>query len=350
VNLRRTLRQSVRTAVGESGRKYIVRALNAVGLRPRINSGAANSFRHPEGRRASLVISGDLELAWAWYHSRRPSDPLAYARQRARQGRANLGAILALCDQHEIPVTWATVGHLFLEYCSRSNGLTHADLPRIPYFENEYWAYRTGDWFDGDPASTDIADPEWLNWYGPDLLQCIAERPVKHEIGCHSFSHISLTDKDCPEDVAAAELLRCQELAAAVGITLRSLVFPGNLAGNFGSVHRAGFKAYRWHGPYDLDVPSRDEFGLWRIPGGVCVDRPNRTWTAADCMAIVRAYIDHAIDYSLVGGLWFHPETNPHDVEEVFPAVLEHVASRRSDIWVGTVGDLALWLDAQAAA
>lgn len=347
---RRVLRQSVRRAVGESGRKHIVRALNGVGLRPRTNRAVAHSVRHPEGRRASLVISGDLELGWAWHHSRRPREPLAYARQRAGQGRRNLRTILDLCDQYNVAVTWATVGHLFLERCSLSDGVAHTDLPRIPYFENEYWAYRTGDWFDPDPASIDLVDPEWPVWYAPDLLQLILQRRVQHEIGCHSFSHIPLTDKDCPPDVAAAELLRCQELAGRIGITLRSLVFPGNLAGNYESVRKAGFRAYRWHGRYDLDIPRRDAYGLWRIPGGLCLDRPSSAWTTADCLAVVRSYIDHAIDHGLVGGLWFHPETDPCDVDEVFPAVLEHVASRRSEIWVGTVGELATWLDTDAAA
>jgi peptidoglycan/xylan/chitin deacetylase (PgdA/CDA1 family) len=296
------------------------------------------------------VISADLELAWAWRYARHATDRLADARQRARQGRRNLVAILDACDRNDIPITWATVGHLFLENCTRSKGVAHVDLPRIPYFVNEYWAFRRGDWFDADPASADRSDPEWPNWYGPDLLGLIMERGVRHEIACHSFSHITLSDDHCPPQVATRELVRCQELAGAVGVRLRSLTFPGNLMGNYASLRRAGFIAYRWHGRYDLDAPRRDRLGLWQIPGGLCLDRPNRTWTAADHIGILRDYVDDAIEHGLVGGLWFHPEITPSDVDQVLPAMFEYIASRRSDLWVGTVGGLAQWLETETAA
>jgi hypothetical protein len=347
VSLKRTLRRRVRAVLAESVRAQIVRALYTTRVRPRIGRATVRPVSHPGGRRAALVLSADLELAWAWRHSRRVREPLAFARQRARQGRQNLGTILDLCDSYNFPITWATVGHLFLEHCNRAGGVAHTELPRIPYFQNEYWVYRQGDWFDADPASADIEDAEWPDWYGPDLLQSIRCRPVKHEIACHSFSHIPLTDEHCPPDVAAAELSSCRDLASRSGLTLRSLTFPGNLPGNYASVRSAGFMAYRWHGNYDLDVPRKDRFGLWRIPGGLCLDRPNHAWTAADHIAILRHYVDAAIDHGLVGGLWFHPETNPSDVDSVFPAIFEYLNARRSDIWVGTMHDLVRWWDGQ---
>ena len=352
MNLKRHLRAAVRAAVGERGRAFRRRASYALGFRPRVNRAAAHSVHYPDRRRAALVISADLELAWAWRYAR-VADPLAFARQRAQQGRRNLGVLLDLCDRYDLPVTWATVGHLFLNGCSRSGGRSHREVPRVPYFENEYWVYQVGDWFDADPGSERAGEPDWPNWYGPDMIRSILDRRVRHEVGCHTFSHVVFSDEHCPAEVAAAELHLCQELASRWGLTLRSFVFPGNLAGNYGSLRAAGFAAYRFPMDYDLDVPRRDHLGMWRIPGGICLDRPSRAWTApwtaTEQVKLVRKYVDAAVDCGLVGSLWFHPETHSHDVDETFAEIFEYISARRSDLWVTTMGGLADWLDSPEA-
>src|SRR5437870_3547580 len=111
--LRNRLKQRLRAAVGERGRALVTRTKYAVGLRPRVNHEAAHSLRYPDNRRAAIVISADLELAWAWRYARNQNDPLSFARRRARQGRRNLAPLLELLDRYELPVTWAIVGHLF---------------------------------------------------------------------------------------------------------------------------------------------------------------------------------------------------------------------------------------------
>ena len=174
----------------------------------------------------------------------------------------------------------------------------HPELPRTSYFSNAYWSYRTGDWFDGDPGAADTTHPDWPYWYAPDLIESILIDPMAHEIGCHSFSHVALSDERCWPEVATAELRLSQQLASEWGLVLRSLVFPGNLAGNYPSVRDAGFKAYRSHGRYELDVPVRDAFGLWQVPGGVWLEKPYASWTEAEYVALVRSYIDTAIDRS----------------------------------------------------
>ena len=97
-----------------------------------------------KGVKAAVVISADLELAWAWRYSKKSDDPKVLALQKAHQTRQNLPPLLDLFDQFNVPVTWATVGHLFLEECGRTNGRAHSDLPRPPYFENEFWRYAAG--------------------------------------------------------------------------------------------------------------------------------------------------------------------------------------------------------------
>jgi peptidoglycan/xylan/chitin deacetylase (PgdA/CDA1 family) len=338
------LRQRVTTAVGDRGRGQLRRVSHRVGMRPRINEAAAHSIQWPGEKAAAVVISADLELAWAWRYVRHAADPLAFAEARGHQGRRNLAHVLDLCDQYGLPVTWAVVGHLFLDHCARSPIQTHAELPRVEHFVNAYWRYQRGDWFDADPACADVGEKRWPAWYGPDLIQSIVARPTRHEIGCHSFSHVPFSDEQCPPEVANAELQVSQRLASQQDMVLRSFVFPGNLAGNYASLRDAGFQAYRWHGPYELDVPRRDRFGLWQIPGGVWLEKPYATWTVAEYARLLRSYVDIAIDRGLVCGLWFHPETDPENVQELMPRVFEYLDSRSSALWVTTMGGLTDWL------
>jgi hypothetical protein len=339
----------VRSIAGDRGRSVARRATVQFGLRPRANLAAAHSCTYPGGRRAAVIISADLELAWAWRYAHVPS-PRMYARERADQGRRNLGVILDLCDLYELPITWVTIGHLLLDSCPRSGSKRHIELPRIPYFTNHLWTYQTGDWFDDDPGSAGPCHPEWRTWYGPDLIESILRRRVAHEIACHTFSHVPFTDEHCPPEVAASELRRCQQAASRFGIALRSFVFPGNLSGNHARLHEGGFAAYRHRSGWELDAPHRDAHGLWRIPEGLSLEKPFRSWSAGQQVWTVQRYIDVAIERGLVCGLWFHPETEPCNVDDVFPAVFAYLASRRCDVWVGTMGELAQWMNGHASA
>lgn len=345
MKIREHVRELVRSSVSERQRMLLSRLSLALGLRPRVKQSAAHSLPFPGGKRAALIISADLELAWAWRFARGVADPVALAHRRAWQGRRNLPLLLDLCDQYQLPVTWAVVGHLFLDQCDRANGIIHPELPRVPYFTNELWAYQSGDWFDDDPGLSDNSDPEWADWHGPDLIRNILVRPVVHEIGCHTFSHTVFSDRYCPASVAAAELRSCREAAAAWGLDLKSFVFSGNLEGNYQALRDAGFRGYRIDDWYELDVPRRDAFGLWRFNGGLCIDRPFADYASTDQVHLLRRGVDMAIERGLVCGLWFHPETHPRDVDEIFPAIFEHIASRREDLWVTTMAEMADWLD-----
>ena len=73
-------------------------------------------------------------------------------------------------------------------------------------------------------------------------------------------------------------MLNASRLAQAWGIDLKSFVFPGNLAGNLACLKKAGFTNYRYHNRYELGLPEQDQYGLWRIPGGLCWEKPSG-WT-----------------------------------------------------------------------
>jgi peptidoglycan/xylan/chitin deacetylase (PgdA/CDA1 family) len=312
---------------------------------PRINDAAAHTLEYPGGRQAAVILSADLELAWAWRYAR-AHDPLTLAREKARQGRHNLPLILELCDRYDVPVTWATVGHIMLTGCHRTNGACHRELPRVPHFQNDWWSYRAGDWYDHDPACASAREAEWSDWCGPDLVERILGQRAVHEIGCHTFSHIPMAEEHCPAEVAEAELRACQDLADRWGVKLRSFVFPGNLSGNASALGRADYSIYRCPTGFDLDVPHRDQLGLWRIHQ-VFVEESAYAWNPAEQARLLHRYVDLAIERGLVCSFWFHPETEPEIVETIFPSLFEHIERRRSELWVTTMGDLGEWMNAQ---
>ena len=333
------LKKHLYELAGSRGQACIDRFRYAVGILPRVHQRPgeqATTQGYPAPFKACLVISADLELAWAWRYMKHVPDPLSYAIQRAEQARRNFPELLALFDRYETPVTWAVLGHLFLESCARDNDGAHPEVRRIPYFENEFWQFLEGDWFDADSCSDYQRDPAW---YAPDLIHAILKAKVKHEIACHSFSHIDFSDGVCPPEVADSELRKCQEIAREWGLELKSFAFPANLVGNRASLKRYGFAAYRWHSGYELDVPCRDDLGLWQIPCGVCWEKPAR-WAVDAWVGALRRCVDRALETGTVLHLWFHPSCDPINVETVFPALLDYVAARRSDLCVMTMGGL----------
>ena len=312
------------------------------GWLPRVRDSGRMAW--PGGKITPLINSADLELAWAWRYVKGVAEPQAIALQKAEQTRRNLPALLELFDRHDVPVTWATVGHLFLERCACQGGRPHPNLPRPLYYENEHWRYKGGDWFDGDPCSDLRSAPAW---YAPDLLEAILSAKVKHEIACHTFSHIDCSDGNCPPEVMDAELAECQSRARDWGIRLKSFVFPGNLAGNLPLLKKRGFAAYRWHGRYELDVPLQDEFGLWRIPGGVGWEK-TEGWPVKAWIRALQRCVDRAMETGTVLHLWFHPSCETVNIELIFPALLEYVESQRAYFQILTMGSLVEHLSARS--
>src|SRR2546426_7157728 len=82
---------------------------------PRVCDGIAIApFKN--NARAAACISADFELSWAFRHH-----PREVARAKGRQERENMPYLLQILERYSFPITWATVGHLFLESCARSS-------------------------------------------------------------------------------------------------------------------------------------------------------------------------------------------------------------------------------------
>ena len=280
-----------------------------------------------------LVLSADFELAWAFRYSKlTTTDP----EQKAYQTRKNFDFLLGLFEKRRIPVTWATVGHLFLEKCTKGD---HDWMRRIPYFD-DHWKFDKGDWFDHDPYT------HWQNakaWYAPDLIRRIRDSGVKHEIGSHSFSHIDMSEKICPEGVADDELKACVDAAEKTGIKLKSFVFPGGRFGHKGLLKKHGFSSYRRRTKYEINHPYIDDTGLVVIPPTIGLADNGLGWSARYFKKRLIKYIDKAIRNRMMCHFWFHPSLDDWFLYNVFPALLEYADLRRKEgkLWTGTMDEVA---------
>lgn len=282
----------------------------------------------PQPYNAVCLISADFEMAWASRYTKSVANPLTKAIEDGLRTRRNVPIILDLCDRFNIPITWATVGHLFLESCSAIEGVKHHDLPRLPHFENEYWKFDKGDWFDCDPCSDYSADPAW---YAPDLIRYILSREVKHEIGCHTFSHIDCRDSIDDGTVFQAELEKCIEIAAKWGLELKSFVHPGHTIGHLDKLAQLGLTSIRTDYGDTLAFPVKHISGIWELKNTSEFSyRPS--WSIDYHIERYKSIIDRAIKHKRVCVLWFHPSLPELFVDKIVPPVLGYLAKKRDEI------------------
>ncbi len=300
----------------------------------------------PKPYQAVLIISADFELAWAFRFTKTEKNPVENALKKARLARKNIPGILELSDKYNIPVTWATVGHLFLESCSCTNQKAHEQIKRLPYFESPYWKYDRGDWFDADPCSTVKEAPEW---YAPDLIQAIQSAKAKHEIACHTFSHIDCREKVCSPEVFQSELNECRKLAAENNVDLKSFVFPGHTLGNIDHLKNLEFSSYRSNYVNTLGHPVRRSDGLWEHKSTVEFDiRPN--WSMEYHIYRYKKIIDRAIKHHTTCHFWFHPSFSNRFLSDIMPEVFKYINQKRKEIWVTTMEKYTEWLNEHISA
>jgi len=295
----------------------------------------------PSSYRAVFIISCDFELAWAWRFAKEINGDLQKARALARKERENMPILLNLCEQFDIPVTWGIVGHLFLEQCSRAAGKAHADLIQPTHLENEYWKFNSGEWFDHDPC---CSWREALEWYAPDIIEKIKHSKVKHEIACHTFSHVDCREKVCPEELLKREIRAYKELASRYQLALTSFIFPGNFIGNLKVLKEEGFISYR----VDKDVlgfPEKDAYGLWKLPTTACIAISPYGWPLDYYIKKYTAIIQRAIKHNRMCHFWFHPSTDQYFLKNILSALFSVINANRDTVYVTTMGDYSTKID-----
>ena len=313
--------------------RYIAR-LRSASIGFRTVEGNGRSLEYPGGASGAVCFSLDFELAWGKYYGDR-----RLTRYYARTARRNIPLILKAFDRCGIAATWATVGHLFLERCESVDARAHPDMPRPEPYRTPSWEFKGRDWYACDPSTNLAEDPEW---YGLDLVKIIQASSVGHEFGTHGFSHTSLGDDEADHTLVAGEIAACRELMTKNGLTLRSLVFPGNLEGNFSTLADAGVLAYRgFSGENLVDRPRRNQYGLWDIHQTMHLIADGRESERLD---VAYTALDAAEKSGGVAHFWLHPaEMTPYAINSILSPLLDEVAQRHAAgrIWTATMAEIA---------
>ena len=176
-----------------------------------------------------FLLTLDTELAWGSFDQ--GIDP-----ELLRGTRVAIRRLLALLDRYQIPATWAFVGHLLLDCCERTDGTTHPQVLRPRY------SWFPGDWHRHDPATDLQRDPFW---YGTDILGWVRSAEVRHEIGCHTFSHVIMDDPACTREVALSQLRACAVLHKKHGLPMRAFVFPRSRPAHLDVLRECGITSFR---------------------------------------------------------------------------------------------------------
>ena len=180
-----------------------------------------------------FVLSLDTELAWGSFDA---GGLTRYARHYD-QYRVVVRRTLELLERYQVPATWAFVGHLMLEGCSRcADGCIHPEVlrPRYRWYPHE--------WHHADPGTHVSRDP-W--WYAPDLLEQVLRARVVHEVATHTFSHVVVDDPECTREIFRSQMQACARLHDAWGVPMRSIVYPRNRVAYLDELPELGIVAYR---------------------------------------------------------------------------------------------------------
>ena len=290
--------------------------------------------KFPSSEKGGLVLSADFEMAWAFRYSKREVNPL----EMAALERENVPNLLKLFETYSIPITWATVGHLFLESCKQGD---HDWMRRIPHFD-DHWKFTKGDWFEHDPYTNSVSNNAW---YAPDLIESILKSKVKHEIGCHTFSHIDCSDKNCPPEVLEDELKASIEAAGKWGVKMSSFVFPGGTMGNYHILEKFDFNIYRKSIQQDLAYPYSDRYGML-VTASSATFCKGFDWKAEYYLLRFKRLIDKAIMTGTIAHIWMHPSVDKWTLNNVMPKVLQYAAEKRDKglLWVGTMNQIANYI------
>ncbi len=294
--------------------------------------------KFPNGEKGGLIISADFEMSWAWRYTKTGADHI----KKGINERDNIKPLLDTFQKYNIPITWATVGHLFLKNCFKGE---HDWMARIPHF-NDHWKFIEGDWYDHDPYSNYTENP---GWYGEDLIIDILKRKTKHEIACHTFSHIDMSYKNCPKEVAQDEIRACIEVGERFNLKQKAFVFPGGMYGNFEVLRDNSFEIYRKKIPnIGISYPFRDEFGLLVTPTTAMLEyNLEYGWSGEYFVRRLMKIVKKAIKTGSIAHLWFHPSLEKELISSVFPLFFQEITKLRDSnvLWIGTMGEIAHYIN-----
>lgn len=160
-----------------------------------------------------LVISLDFELVWGIFDHIDLPQKQAYFENTL----SVIPEMLKCFEQHQMEVTWATVGMLF----NRNWEEWMVNRPKnVPAYQNKKLdAYAYG------LAHQDSVFDRYF--FAPDLIQRILQTPGQ-ELATHTYSHYYCLENGQTAVQFAEDLDLAVKMAKQVGVDLQSLVFPRN--------------------------------------------------------------------------------------------------------------------------
>lgn len=177
--------------------------------------------------RGLFTISLDFELHWGGFE-KWPLNGREEGRQVPGSGynqyfantREVIPEMLSAFRNHQVHVTWATVGMLFHE--SKAQLLENAPDNKPSYQQQELSAYdyiqRYG------IGENESQDPFH---FAPSIIDEIIATPFQ-ELGTHTFAHYYCNEPGQNLDQFREDLKAAQRISRKFGVQLRSLVFPRN--------------------------------------------------------------------------------------------------------------------------
>ncbi|HEX8920766.1 MAG TPA: polysaccharide deacetylase family protein [Pyrinomonadaceae bacterium] len=327
--------------------------------------------------KAVFTISLDFELLWGSFDSGKHRKFIAHFERDGERSafdatRSIVDRLLSLFQKYDVKVTWATLGHLFLDHCEARDGVKHPDMPRPQH------SWFAEDWYAYDPCRDFRTEPLW---YGRDMVLKILDAEPKHDVGSHSFSHVIFGDPGCTPEVADAEIGKCVELARAFNLKMESFVYPRNELGHLDILRRHGFNITRGKMPFwftrfrsrtlrraghmlddalaitpDCGWPEKSRSGLWVAPVSMflqSMDGARRLIPARSRIKKGIRGIERAIREKSLFHLSFHPTENLcFHTDRMFYAlegIIAHAAKQRDEglLQVMTMADLGRFCEQQ---
>jgi len=297
-----------------------------------------------------FLISLDTELLWG------PTGigPLNYVKKSGTEIRKKISILIDIFEKYKIPVTWAIVGHLFLESCDKETCLTARNMNKYGYKRQWYV----------DPYSNIKQDPLF---YGKDIIEEILSNSINHEIGYHSFSHPRFIE--ISREMAEDEIKESKKIEKEWGIKFSSFVFPVNEIAYVDILKENGFKIYRGK-PAGINTHSKNLL-INKVGGGVnkLIAPPveprwrDGIWEIQSSMffselqipqsLLIRSKfgLDRSIKNRKLFHIWFHPWSLLRNkrLKDDLEQFLKYVNNKRKNgkLEVMTMGELAEYLNSE---
>jgi peptidoglycan/xylan/chitin deacetylase (PgdA/CDA1 family) len=161
-----------------------------------------------------FVISLDFELFWGVRDKR----TIESYGKNIKGVREVIPALLSLCNEFDVRITFSTVGFLFAKNRTELQNYLPAEKPA-------YADARLSPYPDIPHTGTDEYEDPYH--FGYSLVKLIEAEP-QHEIGTHTFSHYYCLEPGQTITSFTEDLRAAKRIAEKENLNVRSLVFPRN--------------------------------------------------------------------------------------------------------------------------